>query len=518
MGKAKPFWTFDCETDPFKFGRIPKPFLWGAFNGKDYIEFKSTEDFAEFLKAEDAYFYAHNGGKFDVHFLAPWLERNKKLILIHGRLVKAKIGKAEVRDSYALLPFALKTYKKDDIDYSKLEQGVRESHMPEISAYLKADCVYLWELIDAFFKEYGRNLTAPSAAIKTLQKIENIKIDNSGRYFFEEFKPFYTGGRTQVFNSGSFYEPITCLDINSAYPFAMLHPHPFNFDFKKTYYKDPIILPWNFYHIKAKSWGSLPFRTKKGLTFPDDGQEREFFATGWEVKAGLETGTLYITEHLEQKVFYEQRNYSKFVNHFWTQRQTTKKGTPENLFAKLMLNSAYGKTAANPLNYDTFVLYDPAITAFLIERGWEIRGHIGKHLLASTPLDPSDMRFYNVATGASITGFVRAMLWRKIRESGEVLYCDTDSIFCKGIVNEDSKELGQFKTEGVFTESHFAGKKLYACKNNQEEKISSKGSRLTFNEVKRIAEGETILWCKDAPVFSWKKQSTFLTRKIEKTT
>ena len=72
----KPIWVADCETDPFKYGDVPEPFIWGIFDGVNYWEFLGTglyhtctvDDIArvvDFLRDKEIILYAHNGGKFD---------------------------------------------------------------------------------------------------------------------------------------------------------------------------------------------------------------------------------------------------------------------------------------------------------------------------------------------------------------------------------------------------------------------------------------------------------------------
>lgn len=518
---AKEFWTFDCESDPFKFGRVPKPFLWGFYNPEfGYFEFKKTSDAINFMKNRDAIFYAHNGGKFDFHFIADDLTRMKKILLMHNRLVQAKLGKAEIRDSYSLLPFALKQYNKKEIEYWKLEKEHRKKHMPEIKEYLKSDCVYLYELIEAFFTEHGRHLTAAGAAIKTLAKMEGLKIENSGSMFFAELQKYYFGGRCECLRSGEYHDKITYLDINSAYPFAMLHKHPIGTEYKETYLSKPKIKAENFYTIEAKSYGAFCRREKGGLKFDWDGVPRTYHTTGHELIAAIETGKAKIIKHIKQIEFEETKSFEKFVWHFWNIRQSFSKGTTDNLFAKLFLNSAYGKFCANPENYETFLFADPAISEWLISEDWEIRGELGKHILVSRPIDEEHMRYYNVATGASITGFVRAMLMKALANVKNPIYCDTDSLIFTGKTTLPlSDELGQWKIEGEFTEGFFAGKKLYGVRNKKEEpKIASKGGRLSYQNIKDITRGKTVEFNQDAPSFSWhKKETGFLTRKIKKT-
>jgi len=183
-----------------------------------------------------------------------------------------------------------------------------------------------------------------------------------------------------------------------------------------------------------------------------------------------------------------------------------------------MMNSAYGKFAANPENYSQFVLFDPEIAEYLVGEGWELRGEIGPHIIASQPLDEYDMRFYNVATGASITGFVRSMLIRALTSVDKPIYCDTDSIIFQGKHSlRLSDNLGAWGIDGIFDEGHFAGKKLYAVKNKDGEKLASKGSKLKYNEIVKIAGGQTIIYEQEAPVFSWFKDTRILTRNIKRT-
>lgn len=517
---SKKFFTIDAETDPFLYGRIPEPFLWGVFDGIEYWTFTDTEKLIEFIKKEDAIFYAHNGGKFDFHLLAKYINKDEKLLMINSRLVQAKIGRAEIRDSYALLPFPLRMIgNKKDIDYIKLEKENRHKHMDEIKEYLFADCVELWQAINAFFETYGRHLTSASAAIKTLVKIENLKIPNSGQNFFNEFNPFYFGGRCQCFKSGQFKKKLTYLDINSAYPFAMMHDHPIGDKWEYQYNENPEILGHNFYTLECISNGAFCARSKSGLEFPDTKEKFVYNVTGWELIAAIKTKRISKIRHIRQKVFFETRNFKKFISHFWELRQSYPKGSHQNTFAKLMMNSAYGKFAANPENYDTYVLFDPEIAEYLVSEGWEIRGELGDGILCSIPLQSDFMRYYNVATGASITGFVRAMLLEAISKVENPIYCDTDSLIFSGECDLPlGNELGQWKIEGIFSEGYFAGKKLYALKDKKGEiKLASKGAKLTFDQIKNTSLGKEEIYKQESPIFSWYKEPKFLDRKIRKT-
>lgn len=518
---TKEIWTVDAETDPFVHGEIPAPFIWGAYQLETdtYLEFSTTEELFEYFRYKKVILYAHNGGKFDFHFLKPFINTEEQILMIHSRLVKAKMGECEIRDSYALLPFPLKQIgAKKEIDYKKLDKKVRHKHMAEISSYLKADCVELAIAIRAFIDTYGMHLTAPSAAIKTMMKIENLDIPNSGGMFFEDFQPFYFGGRCECLKAGEYQEELTYLDINSAYPRAMMEKHPIGLDYKIEYKKKPKIIGQNFYIIKARSFGALCRRTKKGLQFDWDGEPREYHCTGWELQAGIDTGFLKDITHEVQYRFIFKKDFSQFINHFWELRQKSAKGSLENTFAKLMMNSAYGKFCSNPNEYDSYYIFENGLEDFLVANDWNLHGEFGGNILASQPLNPDFMRFYNVATGASITGYVRAFLMRAIANVENPIYCDTDSLIFTGKHSlELGSKLGEWKIEGIYNEGYFAGKKLYAVKNKQEEKTANKGARLSFEQIRNISLGQEIEYKQDSPIFSWKKETSFLTRKIKKT-
>ena len=136
-------------------------------------------------------------------------------------------------------------------------------------------------------------------------------------------------------------------------------------------------------------------------------------------------------------------------------------------------------------------------------------------------------RFYNLATAASITGFVRAMLWRAICVADTPVYCDTDSITAKGFgANVKlSPALGDWEVEYNYDRVVICGKKLYAMHVAGEKphkvsawKMASKGARLTHREMIKIASGEKVQFNNIVPTFSMSKSKpTFVSREIRAT-
>jgi hypothetical protein len=158
------------------------------------------------------------------------------------------------------------------------------------------------------------------------------------------------------------------------------------------------------------------------------------------------------------------------------------------------------------------------------ETPYVISGRLGKWLLAERKLLPEEKRYYNVATGASITGFVRAYLWSAIHSCGvdNMLYCDTDSIatISCGDAIQTGNELGQWKNEGEFKRAGIGGKKLYIFENanpKEENKTASKGSKLTEDQLWKVASGKTVTYYPEVPTFSLKRGISYVNRDIRMT-
>lgn len=516
----------DCETDPFEYGATIEPFIWGIFyeDGTQEV-FHDTDDFINSVRDKDIIVYAHNGGKFDWHFIAKYINDFSQVMIINGRLAKFKIGQCEFRDSYSLFPLPLSAYKKDDFDYSKLTKENRAKHMPEITKYLLNDCEYLMELVKDFIDKFGMNLTLASSAMKQWKKISD-DVPKTNSTYYETYSRFYYGGRVQPFEYGTIENNnIYMYDINSAYPYAMLFSHAYGGNIVSAEY-DGKIRDKGFYILTAPSRGFFPYRcpdTNK-LLFPDDNMIRKFAVTGWE----LRLYNRYYQDFEIKGVFLPitYTDFKDYIYKWYELKNNSPKGSTDYLFAKLMMNSLYGKFGANAAKYKEYeIIPDNMIAAHTFETGKSFSGQIGNKALMSNPLDESKQRYFDVCTAASITGFVRAYLYEailKIKENGgQVLYCDTDSIaFIHSkpdkIFNIGS-ELGQWSCDGHFKFGAIAGKKLYAFNDFKGKyKTASKGVKLTPKQIINVANGETEIWQSIAPTFSLKKEPYYQSRKVKK--
>lgn len=523
--KPTPFAVLDSETDPFEFGVEPRPFIWGYFDGTNYKHFRDTAKMVEFIREQKITIYAHNGGKFDYMFLLDYVNNFYKPTIINGRLSKLKIGKCTLVDSYNILPIALADYQKDTVDYSLFRAEVREANMEMISDYLHHDCVYLYQIVAAYRGEYGADLTQASGAMKTYQKMRGDKVPrHTDKATFALFKNYYHGGRVQCFKRGILDVRFKVFDINSAYPFAMTHRHPYGLGYV---YGDRE-LPFQadvrvFYRLACASRGALPFREKpnSGLTFPDDDYVREFYITDWEYWAAKNAGLISKIKIIECVKFDDTTEFSEYVSEFYNGRIKAKlEGNREqDLLCKLRLNSLYGKFGSDYRKYENFIILPDDMEA----EDWERVGEFGAtNALFSAPIPDDEMKFYNVATAASITGFVRAYLLAAMVNIGfeNLLYCDTDSIATMRPGNLNiGKGLGLWKDEGDFVRAGIAGKKMYIFKGDKRTgiKMASKGVRLTEAELWRVCAGGEVTHRRDSPSYSVTGKVRFTERTIKMT-
>lgn len=524
---ARAYAVADCETLPFKKGRkIESAYVWEFWDGETRFFTYDTAEFVDYLKEYNGIVYAHNGGKFDWHFILPYLEAYEDIMIINGRISKVRLGSCELRDSYNIIPVPLAAYKKDDFDYSLLEESERKKSVnaKKILSYLHSDCVNLYELVTRFITDYGLNLTQAGAAMKQWVKLSERAAPVTNAGFYETFSSFYTGGRVECIESGIIEGHFKKYDINSAYPRAMLERHPYTDNYiEQGGYIDGA----DFYEVECWSLGAFPYRHKGVLSFPRDREVRIYHVTGWEYRAALDTKTIGSVLVLRSITFVDHVDFSVYIEHFRDIRWKCKENKDDagSLIAKLFMNSLYGKFAANPENYTSNMIIPLDVVAGLPGTGWTFAGEFGPWGLAEQPLPEERQRFYNVATGASITGYVRALLWRAVCSSSRPIYMDTDCLVCEepGPDINLGDQLGEWKHEGDFDRLGIGGKKLYIMRGvkdkqgKREYSTASKGAKLTQAQLWKVAAGETVQYESESPTFSVKKAQSFVKRKIKKT-
>lgn len=540
-------WAADCETDPFKPGRIPQPFIWGAYeiHSRRYESFGSATTLVSFFRDRKCTVYFHNGGKFDLHYLRSDFNSDENILLINGRITRAYIGAAEFRDSYSLIPVPLAKYQKETFDYSILEASERDKpeNIPKIEQYLKSDCVNLGDMLLQFFERYGHHLTQAGAAMNYWAKhYHGNRKPRQSPAQFERYRPFYYGGRVECFTSGYREMAFKVVDKNSAYPDAMLSEHPIACEamLLSALPRDSD-LPRCFITLRGVSQGALPYRLDSGeLVFPWDETVRLYHVTGWEYIAALEESALRVETILEVHLFRETVNFSDYIHHFYNERKIAKCNGDKagDLFAKLFMNSCYGGFAMNPENYHEYLLSSEEKLADHLEDDYAIYHPWGDGrslLWRKLPVEAQQRMYKNIATAASITGLVRASLFRDLCRVRNPLYCDTDSISAADVSGlQIGAELGQWKIELECDAYAIAGKKLYAQRSAYDQglnketgeydypqgayKIACKGVKLSAAEIIEIARGCTLAYHPAVPTYSiTRPQPRFISRQVRLT-
>jgi hypothetical protein len=260
--------------------------------------------------------------------------------------------------------------------------------------------------------------------------------------------------------------------------------------------------PMYFAVIECQQQGAFPTRVKDGpLDFnrPDG----EFFVTSHELKAAVKAGRVQYVKVNRYWAPLEVIQFKDYVRTYRAEKVTAKKAGDKvaEIFAKLLLNSAYGKFGSNPDNYfDWFLQGEDEPNP---DEPYEIYStHEGGINVWRKPT--AAKRFFDVATAASVTGAARAVLLEALSTSERPIYCDTDSIICRRFAGPmDSAKLGSWKHEASGDTIAIAGKKLYALRAGDDYvKTASKGVRLKGDQIFELARGGTIHWENNAPTFS----------------
>lgn len=556
--------VIDAETDPFKYGRAPKPFAWGVRCGDIYMDFwgpDCTARMLDYLASIETplIVYAHNGGKFDFFFLLAEIENPIKVI--HGRIAKAKLGIHELRDSWLINPQKLSAYKKDEIDYALFERGVREKHKGVILKYLRGDCEYLYEVVSAFVERFGPALTAPGTAMKELKKLHPQY--NGAKSHDDKFRRFYYGGRVECFESGSLRGNFKVYDVNSMYPHAMReydHPHGMGYVAKTDVKLDRngwiAGFPGCMYFalVEGINHGALPIRVKDnngGLSFT--ASKGVFEVCSHELRAAMSLGLFNPTRVIEAYIPRSVQRFAEFVDTFAAEKIAAKASGDKiaEIFAKLMLNSAYGKFGQNPKDFRDYYLERLGMDACPDFNVWELYESSDRYRVwrkrvseADIPDDGKEKKeivngYFDVAIAASITSAARSVLLRAIAGSNRPVYCDTDSLICESIGNVplNDSAIGAWKLEAIGDRLSIAGKKLYClwgpgyanekrteyspvrtekCPiaiSNMPVKYASKGVHISPLDIDTVARGGVVEWRNDAPNFSLTGQVAFVKRR-----
>ncbi len=547
----------DVETDPFKHGRVVRPFCCGFYDGTSPKTWWGPDCIKHLLarcKLYPGIVYFHNLGKFDFHQFFGFADCSlfRDAAMINGRLVSIKYGLCEFRDSFAFVPMGLAGYEKTEMDYATFLPHRREKHRESILSYLADDLKDLRAMLTDAFKLYGFHLTLASAALWIMEHKFGKKIPRLSERDDRWFRRWYFGGRVQFWSLGRHVGRYRIYDINSAFPWAMTKNHWFTAqqwtEGEGGYPKRRRLQ--SFYLIScAEAGGAIPVRQKNGSVEFPFGPIDKAFITGWELFSGLRTKAIRGVKVAWWWSPSRVSNFGPYVREYFRLKRTAKTSGLRNLY-KLILNAFYGKMAINPRVFRDVEIrpyrQPPRDKQGKIDPSWEVVfDDRGRGITVwDRPAKLTSRSFINVAISASITGKVRSYLQEVIAQTRPI-YCDTDSVITKKTIPRKrlGSGLGQWKKEAICDVVWIGAKKIYVAHKAQfpwrkrgrkgdvfvkglgyterkSFKFALKGARLSIESMIAVCEGRQRTSYQPAESHSLRRErqleGNFLRRKIRR--
>lgn len=505
LTKPKPspkFQVLDIETMNWT-----KFIVLGYYDGENYLEFRTLKAFVNYIKTkEHQNIFAHFGGKFDLLFILKECLKHDSIKIsrmiprgssILGLEITYKTNKINFRDSAALLPFGLKSLaenfgvpqQKQEWDHTKTK-----CYSKELSTYLKADCLALYQCIEKFYdwpliKASGPAYTVASQAMKVFRTFIKKPIHSLTHNLTEELRPAYLGGRTEIFKpfykGGKLYE----YDVNSLYPFVMVaNAYPIDkgyATFKRRrgslgIFRARCVVPSDL-HIPC-----LGIVRDNKYIFPKGTFEGLW--CGVELDYAQSLG--YQVEILDGHEFKtKEMIFKDYVDSLYQIRETSPKNSVSNVLAKLLMNSLYGRFGMN--------LDRESISFDLKEGNKEYRTVTINKKKIMLFTEPTKLEtFTHIGIAAHVTAYARIHMHKlMMKHPKEIYYTDTDSLFTTKEM-PTGKALGELKLEHTYDSACFLLPKTYIATSATKKKIAMKGfdrkkiQDFTFEDFTRAFEGD----------------------------
>ena len=352
------------------------------------------------------------------------------------------------------------------------------------------------------FISEGRTKTDFELLTKNKYWRGNSKLKGTDVSFIElenKIREGYYGGRTEVFKpelettgtiAGYHY------DVNSLYPFVCLQDFPIGVP---EYYTKPhqISYQWKYWLRHHKGLGFIKcklFVPKQHIPPLPSRKNKLCFLCGYiegtwtynEIEYAVKNCGVKILE-IEELIHFTD-TFPVYRNFILTMYEIKEQATIDGnkalrTFAKLVMNTAYGWTCMS--RDDKTGLDDIENKQKYIDSGRFIRAD--EELGFCEVVADVRTETIQVQIGAYVTSYARLLLLdalRKQAETGEVYYCDTDSIVCSTPLPDDwihSTELGKWGLESILKQGLFLQPKVYSevTFNNDEEFTNIKFKGIT---------------------------------------
>lgn len=467
----------------------------------EYKYFTTAKDFFYYLERIKKYkiLYGFNSGKFDVPvifdnlFKAGVDFKPRNMFFSGSRLVSVAMGKntilkdilgvfASIRLKDERGRMGLNALAKELLGIEKEDfnsENIQEIN-DELIKYNKRDV----EIVEGLFKKiYELSGVLPTTSGKMAMSIYVLKFRPDIKKIANKrgIKQFYRGGRSELFKFDG--KDVRAYDVNSMYPYVMMkYPYPIGPVFRekninKEGYSFVIVkAPYNYVPY-------LPYKTGSKLIFPY-GSFSGYY-TNFELREAKKRGVEFeiIDGYVCDKTEYI---FGDYVKCFYDLRKKAKdeKNKVLDSYAKLMLNSLYGKFGQSPFVQDLKIKkiedlrYD--------DIGSMVFGNEQKYTIVKK-LTFNPFVYYDYIIAGYITAYGRHVLYEFLEKlkPEELFYVDTDGIVCSGdLDNYVGKDLGELKLEGEYEKYRGLLPKVYMLSNKNKTIVKAKGFKnLTVEDI-----------------------------------
>ncbi len=464
--------------------------------------------------------YAHFGGKFDFAFILnhiffhtqfkveAMIPRGSGLLCFDmvAEIGNDKVCRITFHDSSALLPFSLKSLTTNfKVEAPKLDWNHRWS-LPFMTApmseYNRIDCLGLHQVITKYFsqeliKRAGGAYTIAGQAMRVLRTKLDIEIESLRPRVDFRVRRAYFGGRVEIFKP-LFLGPgkIRCADVNSLYPTVMREvpevgdvprEYPISFSHSDHNYLPNRI---GFYEAEVFVPDDM-YCPPLGVVWKVDGGTKFIFPTG-RFRGYWSTLELEYARSLGVKILWTGMGdifngggsiFKRYVDDLYELRERSERDSVDNVIAKLLLNSCYGRFGLK-VNRENLVVDQgqAGVRVTGADDGFILQSGENKVRLVNEPVELKT--FNNVAVSAWVTSASRVFMHRHyMKILRELYYTDTDSLFTTAHF-QDMKGLGGMKIEYEAKAACFLLPKSYVVDGVEDQKFKKKITMKGFDKQK----------------------------------
>lgn len=444
-----------------------------VYYGRYLEEFK---DLLDELPEAEMIIWVHNLA-YEFHFLVNILKFKKVFAKLPHKPLKAtpkEYPYIDFRCSYMLTNLSLKQWgeqlgfeKEKAIDYMKVRTPESRLTRSELQ-YCKRDCEVVYKGIQDHLKNYKDVFDIPLTSTgKVRRPVKDLlfKIPGYDKYIkrlvptaehYILLRALFAGGYTHV---SRYYAGRLITGLIEHYDFASSYPAcmcAFKYPCGRWTYRTDTYMPKDvtfenyafifklrFKGVRSKTLTTYLQRSKcncKNATY-DNGRivcadEVETVCTEMDwliIKQHYEWNELYLVDSWYSKKDYLPKKFIQYILKLYNDKTSLKNVTGmEDIYmiAKQYINACYGMMVSNIIQSD--VVYTDTGDWFMKsvtmdDLNKKLSGLSDKHR-------KRDHRYFlSYSWGCWVTAYARYNLFKCINHAEtEVIYCDTDSIFCKG--------------------------------------------------------------------------------------